>query len=113
MAAHKHTIGVVGTGTMGQGIAQVAAQAGHEVVFQNRRQESVDRGMKAIAKQLERMVAKQKLTESEKTETLDRIRGVVPLEEIKGCERVIECAPEDHDLKRDLLTQLTDRAGGT
>jgi len=106
MTATKHTIGVVGTGTMGQGIAQVAAQAGHEVVFQNRRQESVDRGMKAITKQLERLVAKQKLTETEKTETLDRIRGVVPLEEIKGCERVIECAPEDHDLKRELLQKI-------
>lgn len=106
MAGTKHTIGVVGTGTMGQGIAQVAAQAGHEVVFQNRRQESVDRGMKAIKKQLERMVAKQKLTESEMTETVDRIRGVVPLEEIKGCERVIECAPEDHDLKRELLQKI-------
>jgi 3-hydroxybutyryl-CoA dehydrogenase len=106
MTATRHTIGVVGTGTMGQGIAQVAAQAGHEVVFQNRRQESVDRGMKAITKQLERLVAKQKLTETEKTETLDRIRGVVPLEEIKGCERVIECAPEDHDLKRELLQKI-------
>jgi 3-hydroxybutyryl-CoA dehydrogenase len=106
MAGVRHTIGIVGTGTMGQGIAQVAAQAGHEVVFQNRRQESVDRGMKAIKKQLERMVAKQKLTESEMTETVDRIRGVVPLEEIKGCERVIECAPEDHDLKRELLQKI-------
>jgi 3-hydroxybutyryl-CoA dehydrogenase len=106
MAGTKHTIGVVGTGTMGQGIAQVAAQAGHEVVFQNRRQESVDRGLKAIHKQLERMVAKQKLTQIEMTETVDRIRGVVPLEEIKGCERVIECAPEDHDLKRELLQKI-------
>jgi len=63
--------------------------------------------MTAIAKQLERMVAKQKLSETEKTETLDRIRGVVPLEEIKGCERVIECAPEDLDLKRELLQRST------
>jgi len=106
MAGAKHTIGVVGTGTMGQGIAQVAAQAGHEVVFQNRRQESVDRGMQAIHKQLERMVAKQKLTQTEMTETVDRIRGVVQLEEIKGCERVIECAPEDLDLKRELLQKI-------
>ena len=106
MAAQKHTIGIVGTGTMGQGIAQVAAQVGYEVVFQNRRQESVDRGTKAIRKQLERMVAKQKLTETEMTETMDRIRGVVPLEELKGCERVIECAPEDPELKRELLQKI-------
>ena len=106
MAATKHTIGVVGTGTMGQGIAQVAAQAGYEVVFQNRRQESVDRGLTAITKQLERLVAKEKLTEGETTETLDRIRGVVPLEELKGCDLVIECAPEDLELKRELLEKL-------
>ena len=106
MAAQKHTVGIIGTGTMGQGIAQAAAQAGYEVVFQNRRQESVDRGMSAIKKQLDRLVAKQKLTQLEMTEAIDRIRGVVPLEELKGCERVIECAPEDHDLKRELLQKI-------
>ena len=104
--AQRHTIAVVGTGTMGQGIAQVAAQAGYEVVFQNRRQESVDRGLGAIKKTLERLISKQKLTEAECSETLRRIRGVVPLEELKGCERVIECAPEDLELKRDLLQRI-------
>ena len=106
MAAQTHTLGIIGTGTMGQGLAQVAAQAGYEVVFQNRRQESVDRSLKAIKKQLDRLVAKQKLTEAGAAETLDRIRGVVPLEELKGCERVIECAPEDADLKKELLGKL-------
>jgi len=106
VAGPRHTIGVVGTGTMGQGIAQAAAQAGYAVVFQNRRQESVDRGMTAIRKALERLVAKQKLTETLMSEALELIRGVVPLEELKGCDRVIECAPEDHDLKRDLLQRI-------
>ena len=106
MAEPRHTIGVVGTGTMGQGIAQVAAQAGYAVLFQNRRQESVDRGMKGIRKALERLVSKQKLTETLMGEALELIRGVVPLEELKGCDRVIECAPEDHDLKRDLLQRI-------
>ena len=106
MAEPRHTIGVVGTGTMGQGIAQVAAQAGYAVLFQNRRQESVDRGMKGIRKALERLVSKQKLTETLMSEALELIRGVVPLEELKGCDRVIECAPEDHDLKRDLLQRI-------
>jgi len=102
----QHTIGIIGTGTMGCGIAQVAAQAGYEVVLQNRRQESVDRGLKSIRTTLERLAAKGKLTESVVAETLDRIRGVVPLEELKACERVIECAPEDLELKRDLLERL-------
>jgi 3-hydroxybutyryl-CoA dehydrogenase len=106
MAGPKHTLGIVGTGTMGQGIAQVAAQSGYEVVFQNRRAESVERGLKSIRKSLERLVSKQKISDTEMTEALDRIRGVVPLEELKGCERVIECAPEDLELKRDLLAKL-------
>jgi 3-hydroxybutyryl-CoA dehydrogenase len=102
----QHTIGIIGTGTMGCGIAQVAAQAGYEVVLQNRRQESVDRGLKSIRTTLERLAAKGKLPEGAVAETLDRIRGVVPLEELKACERVIECAPEDLELKRDLLERL-------
>ncbi len=104
--AQRHTLGIVGTGTMGQGIAQVAAQAGYDVIFQNRRQESVERGLGAIRKSLERLVAKQKVGESEAAEALERIRGVVPLEELKACERVIECAPEDLELKRDLLQRI-------
>jgi 3-hydroxybutyryl-CoA dehydrogenase len=101
-----HTIGIVGTGTMGCGIAQVAAQAGYEVVFQNRRRESVDRGLGNIRAALERLASKGKIAEEAVAETMDRIRGVVPLEELKGCERVIECAPEDLALKRDLLEKL-------
>jgi len=102
----KHSIGIVGTGTMGCGIAQVAAQAGYEVVLQNRKQESVDRGMKRVRGSIERLVSKGRLGEVEGAEALERIRGVVPLEEVKGCERVIECAPEDEELKRDLLERL-------
>jgi 3-hydroxybutyryl-CoA dehydrogenase len=102
----EHTIGVIGTGTMGCGIAQVAAQAGYQVVFQNRRQESVDRGLGRIKSALERLVAKEKLTRTLADEALERVRGAVPLEDLKGCDRVIECAPEDLDLKRGLLEAL-------
>ncbi len=91
---------------MGAGIAQVAAQAGYEVVFQNRRQESVDRGVGRIKSALDRLVAKDKLTGTAAAEALERIRGVVALEELKGCERVLECAPEDLGLKRELLQKL-------
>ncbi len=101
-----HTIGIVGSGTMGCGIAQVAAQAGFEVVLQNRKQESVDRGMARIQKSLKRLVSKEKITETVCSETLERIRGVVPLEELKACDRVIESAPEDLALKRELLEKL-------
>lgn len=102
----QHTIGIIGTGTMGCGIAQVAAQAGYDVVFQNRRQESVDRGLGRIQGSLERLASKGRLSEEDAGAALERIRGVVPLEELKGCERVVECAPEDLELKRDLLSRL-------
>ncbi len=104
--AEKHTIGIIGTGTMGQGLAQVAALHGYSVVFQNRKQESVDRGLKGITKSLDRLVAKEKLTQAERDAALAHIRGVVPLEELKGCERVIECAPEQLELKRELLGKI-------
>ena len=73
-------VGVIGTGTMGCGIAQIAAQSGYEVVFQNRRQESVDRGLSALRKNLERLVAKEKLTQVQCDEALALVRGAVPLE---------------------------------
>jgi 3-hydroxybutyryl-CoA dehydrogenase len=102
----QHTLGIIGTGTMGCGIAQVAAQAGYDVVFQNRKQESVKRGLGRIKSAFDRLVAKGRVSEADASEAFERISGVVPLEELKGCERVIECAPEDLELKRDLLTRL-------
>jgi 3-hydroxybutyryl-CoA dehydrogenase len=106
MAARAHTLGIIGTGTMGCGIAQVAAEAGYEVVLQNRKPASVDRGLGRIRSTVERLVAKDKLAKAEAAEILERIRGVVPLAEIKGCERVIECAPEDFEVKRELFEKL-------
>jgi 3-hydroxybutyryl-CoA dehydrogenase len=111
MVQARHTIGIVGTGPMGAGIAQAAAQAGYSVVFQNRRQASVDQAVKKIRHGLERLVAKEKLTKAEYEETMDRIRPVVPLEELKACERIVECAPEDLELKRELLQRIDAIAG--
>ena len=61
-------IGVLGTGTMGAGIIQVLAQSGYEVVLRARRQTSVDGGIAKVTKNLEKMVAKEKITEDEKNE---------------------------------------------
>jgi len=99
-------VGVIGTGAMGCGVAQVAAQTGYEVIFQNRRQESVDRGLVTVRKSLERLVAKEKLTAVQCNEALALIRGAVPLAELKGCDIVIECAPEDLALKQSLFEAL-------
>ena len=99
-------VGVIGTGTMGCGIAQIAAQSGYEVIFQNRRPESVDRGLASLRKNLERLVAKEKLTQVQCNEALALVRGAVPLAELKGCDIVIESAPEDLALKQSLLEAL-------
>jgi len=101
------TIGVIGTGTMGCGIAQVASQARCEVIFQNRKEESVAKGMDRIRKSVEKLVAKNKLTDAQ----AERIRGVVPLEELKGCDIVLESAPEDFETKREILERLDDIVG--
>jgi 3-hydroxybutyryl-CoA dehydrogenase len=104
-------VGVIGTGTMGCGIAQVAAQSGYEVIFQNRRQESVDRGLANVRKSLERLVAKEKLTQVQCNEALALIRGAVPMAELKGCDIVIESAPEDLALKQSLFEALDETVG--
>lgn len=100
------TIGVIGTGTMGCGIAQVASQARCNVIFQNRKQESVDRGLARIRKSVDKLVSRSKITEHQADGIVERIRGVVPLEELKGCDIVIESAPEDIELKQAILEKI-------
>ena len=100
------TLGVIGTGTMGSGIAQVAAQAGYDVLFQNRKQDSVDRGLERVRRSVERLVARERMTEADAQALLGRIRGVVPLAELKGCDLVIESAPEVFEVKREIFRQL-------
>jgi len=100
------TVGVIGTGTMGCGIAQVAAQIRCDVVFQNRRQESVDRGLANLRKSVEKLVARNKLSEAQGEGILERIRGTTSLEDLKGCDIVIESAPEDFETKRQILQAL-------
>jgi 3-hydroxybutyryl-CoA dehydrogenase len=99
-------IGIIGTGTMGCGIAQVAAQIRCDVIFQNRKQESVDKGLGNIKKNLDRMVSREKITQHQAEGVLERIHGAVALEDLKGCDLVIESAPEDLTIKEDLLRKI-------
>ncbi len=100
-------IGIIGTGTMGCGIAQVAAQVRCEVIFQNRKQESVARGLSRIQKGLDKLVSRDKLTQAQSEGITSRIRGVVSLEELKECDIVLESAPENLELKQELLETLS------
>ena len=99
-------LGVLGTGVMGAGIAQVAAQTGHEVLFWNRKQDSVDRGLATLERGLGRLLKKDRINQQEHDECLARVRGVVALEELKAADIVLEAVPEDPAVKQALYTQL-------
>ncbi|MFQ5696965.1 MAG: 3-hydroxyacyl-CoA dehydrogenase family protein [Myxococcota bacterium] len=100
------TIGILGTGTMGSGLAQVAAQAELEVLFWNRKQDSVDRGLTRVRKGLGRLLQREKISQKEHDSVLARVHGVVQIEELKAADIVIEAAPEDFEIKRALYARL-------
>lgn len=99
-------IGVLGTGTMGAGIIQVLAQCGYEVVLRARRQESVDKGIATVNKNLDRLVAKEKLTADQKAEIMARVKGSTDIAIIKDADLVIEAATEDLTQKKALFAEL-------
>jgi 3-hydroxybutyryl-CoA dehydrogenase len=104
-------IGVLGTGTMGAGIIQVLAQSGYEVVLRARRQTSVDGGIAKVTKNLEKMVAKEKITEDEKNEILGRVQGSTDIEIVKDADLIIEAATEDMEAKKALFAELNELVG--
>lgn len=99
-------IGVLGTGTMGAGIIQVLAQCGYEVVLRARRQESVDKGVATVSKNLDRLVTKEKLTAAQKDEIMSRINGSTDIAIVKDADLIIEAATEDLTQKKALFAEL-------
>ncbi|MBM3347027.1 MAG: 3-hydroxybutyryl-CoA dehydrogenase [Betaproteobacteria bacterium] len=100
------TIGVVGAGTMGNGIAQVCAMAGYPVVITDIAQAALDRAMKTVDGSLERMVNKQKLTAADKTATLARLALATDMKALADCDLVIEAATENIDLKLKIFASI-------
>jgi 3-hydroxybutyryl-CoA dehydrogenase len=99
-------IGIIGTGTMGAGIAQIAGQKRCEVIVQNRTQKSLDLGLQLVQKSLERLVSRDKITRHQADGVMDRIHPTLALEELKGCDIVIESAPEIFDVKVEIFRKL-------
>jgi 3-hydroxybutyryl-CoA dehydrogenase len=99
-------VGVVGAGTMGNGIAHVFARSGFEVLLCEVEQRFLDRGLEAIGKNLEREVAKGKLTAEEREAALGRIQGILHGSDLGVCDFVIEAAPERFALKQELFSEL-------
>ena len=100
------TIAVIGAGTMGHGIAQVAAAAGFKVLLSDVDRESLARGVKAIEGNLAKGIKLGKLTEDDRDSTLQHIHGTTNLKECAAADLIIEAAPEKLDLKKDILRQL-------
>ncbi len=99
-------IGVLGAGTMGRGIAQIAAQAGFRVVMRDIEDRFVQGGLDTIDRFLTRSVEKQKITQDEKKAILSRIKGTVSMEEIGPVDFVIEAVLEDLELKKGVFAEL-------
>ena len=100
------TVAVVGAGAMGQGIAQVAAQAGHPVLLVDTRPGAAQAAVESIAKALTALVEKGKRTAAERDATVDRLRAVNGLSDLASAGLVVEAIVEDLDVKRRLFAEL-------
>ena len=99
-------VGVVGAGTMGNGIAHVFARGGYGVVLCDVEKRFLDRGMETISKNLDREVAKNKITAEDKAATLKRIEPAVERAKLADCDFVIEAATEKFDIKSEIFRDL-------
>lgn len=99
-------IGVIGAGTMGNGIAQTAAGAGFDVIMCDVSADFVARGIANISKSLDRFVKKETMTEEQKAEVLGRIKTTTDLNELASCSLVVEAATENFEIKKEIFEKL-------
>jgi 3-hydroxybutyryl-CoA dehydrogenase len=99
-------VGVVGAGTMGNGIAHVFARSGYSVLLCDVEQRFLDRGLAAIGKNLDREVAKNKISAEDKAATLQRIEPVIDRAKLAVCDFVVEAATEKLDIKAEIFRDL-------
>ncbi len=100
------TVGVVGAGTMGNGIAHVFAKFGYSVVLCDVEQCFLDRALQTIGKNLQREVEKAKITTEDRVAALQRIRPVLDRQQLAGCDFVVEAATEKFEIKAELFREL-------
>jgi len=105
-------IAVIGAGTMGNGIAHTFAQFGFKVNLIDISKENLQKGIDTITKNLDRMLAKEKISEKDKQQTLDNISSFIDIPSgVKGVDLVIEAATENEELKLKIFSQLNDICG--
>jgi len=100
------SVGIIGAGTMGNGIAQVCAASGIPVVLVDISDQALERGLKAVRSNLDRLVQKEKISEADRDAALARIHCTAQYDELKGLPLVIEAATENPDIKVKILKQL-------
>lgn len=101
-----NTVGILGSGIMGSGIAEVAAKAGHTVVLRSRKQESADAMVAGLEKSLAKQVDRGKLTEEDRDAVLGRVSATASLGDLADCDLVIESVVEDLEVKTGLFAEL-------
>jgi 3-hydroxybutyryl-CoA dehydrogenase len=99
-------VGVIGAGTMGNGIAHVFAKSGYEVTLVEVEQKYLDRGLETIGKNLDREVSKNKITAEEKAAASARIHGSLSRKDLASCDFVIEAATEKLDIKSEIFRDI-------
>jgi 3-hydroxybutyryl-CoA dehydrogenase len=99
-------VGIVGSGIMGSGIAEVAARAGCTVVIRSRSQAGADQTVAGLRRSLDRQVSKARIEDAQAVEIASRVRAVTDLDELRDCDLVLESIVEDLDAKRGLFAEL-------
>ena len=99
-------IGVIGAGTMGNGIAQTAASSGIDVVLCDVSDEAVNKGIANVGKSLDRFVKKESITEEQKGEILQRIRPTSSLDDLFECSLIVEAATENFGIKKQIFEKI-------
>jgi 3-hydroxybutyryl-CoA dehydrogenase len=99
-------LGIVGSGIMGSGIAEVAAKSGHEVVLRSRKQETADKTVAGLEKSLNKQVEKGRLSEEDRDGALQRVTATSDLGDLAACDLVIESVVEDLATKKELFNEL-------
>lgn len=100
------TIGVIGAGTMGHGIAQVAAAAGYRVLLRDVDRDTLAQGIRCIESNLEKGIQLGKLTEADREKTLEQIHGTTHLETLSDADLIVEAVPERMELKQAILREM-------
>ena len=100
------TVGIIGAGTMGNGIAQACAVSGIDVVMVDISEAAVQKGLATVAGSLDRLIKKEKISEADKSAALARIKTSTSYDDLKSAQLVIEAATENYELKVKILKQL-------